>query len=206
METTQVILFVMASILVILSPGQDMVLVMSRGIAQGARAGMITAAGVSTGLLAHTALATAGVGALLLASASLFNVVKMIGAMYLFYLGVRLLLSRADLDVRHTESRSYRRMFSEGALSNISNPKITIFYFAFLPQFVSADTQNPAWYLMLLGMGFAILTLLIKAPIGYCAGAASQWIRQRPAVRKLINRVSGSMLIGFGLQLALDER
>ncbi len=206
METAQVVLFVMASILVILSPGQDMVLVMSRGIAQGARAGMVTAAGVATGLLAHTALATAGVGALLLASASLFYVVKLVGAIYLFYLGVRLLLSRSDLDIGHAEARSYRRMFSQGALSNLSNPKITIFYFAFLPQFVSADTQNPAWYLLLLGMGFAVLTLLIKAPIGYCAGVASQWIRARPAAIKLINRISGCMLIGFGLQLALDER
>ena len=206
METTQILLFVMASILVILSPGQDMVLVMSRGISQGARAGIVTAVGVSAGLLAHTALASLGVGALLLASATLFNVVKVIGAIYLFYLGLRLLLSTSEFGVHQSGSRSYRKMFSEGAISNISNPKITIFYFAFLPQFVSAVIQNPAWQLMLLGIGFSLLTLLIKVPIGYCAGAASRWIRERPAAGKLINRISGSVLIGFGLKLALDER
>jgi threonine/homoserine/homoserine lactone efflux protein len=206
MTDTQILMFVMTSILVILSPGQDMVVVLSRGIGHGAKAGIVTATGVSVGLLGHTALTTLGVGALLLASATLFTVIKILGAAYLLYLGLRLILKPTALNLQQSGARSYRRVFSEGALSNISNPKITIFYFAFLPQFISADADNPTVILMLLGIAFALLTWLIKAPIGYFAGKASQWIQSRPRVIASINRVSGAVLIGFGAKLALEQR
>jgi len=207
MNEAQMLMFAMTSLLVILSPGQDMLLVMSRGMTLGSKAGIVTAGGVGVGLLGHTALATLGVGALLMASEFLFTVLKYLGAAYLVYLGIRLLLSASvGLDRIATQPKSCSKMFVEGAISNISNPKITIFYFSFLPQFISSDVHNPAYYLLLLGVGFSLLTLLVKVPIGYFAGTAATWIRSRPTVIRMINRVSGSVLVGFGIKLAMEDR
>ena len=123
------IVFIIASIIVIITPGQDMILVMSRSISQGSKAGVATAAGVSVGLLGHTILATFGLGALLRASDVFFTIMKFLGAAYLFYLGIKIFLSRnAGLNTRELPATSLRKVFFQGALSNLSNPKIAIFY------------------------------------------------------------------------------
>lgn len=206
METLPV-LFVVTSLILILTPGQDMLLVMSRSISQGSKAGVATAAGVSTGLLGHTALATLGLGAVLSASELLFVAIKLVGAAYLIYLGIRLLLSRqSDLDTEKLSQTSLKKMFLQGAISNISNPKITIFYFAYLPQFVPAGEVNPTLRLLLLGASFAVLTFIVKGPIGYGAGILSGWLRARPKVIGWTHRLSGLVLIGLGLRLALARR
>jgi threonine/homoserine/homoserine lactone efflux protein len=207
MNEPQIVFFLVTSLLVILIPGQDMVLVMSRGMTQGARAGIVTAAGVSVGLLGHTLLAALGLGALLLSSELLFTVLKYIGAMYLAYLGIRLIATQAtELELESPSRKPLERLFIEGSLSNISNPKVSIFYFAFLPQFMSADIKNPTIYLIVLGVSFSVLTFLVKAPIGFFAGVASTWIRTRPIVLQVINKISGTVLIGLGVKLALEQR
>ena len=207
MSEAQILLFIATSLVVILLPGQDLVLVMSRGVTRGAASGLVTAAGVSTGLLGHTLLATAGLGALLLASPTLFTLLKFAGAAYLAYLGGRLLFgAAAGLDLETVRAVTLKRQFAEGALSNLSNPKITIFYFAYIPQFVSADSTAPTLYLLLLGAGFALMTFLVKAPIGYFAGVASAWVQSRDSLLALINRLSGVMLIGLGLELVFESR
>ena len=201
------LLFLTASLVVILSPGQDMVLVFSRGLGQGARAGIATAAGVSTGLLGHTVLAAFGLGAILRTSETLFLVLKFVGAAYLIYIGIRLLLTGAShLEMRTSAARPIARLFREGALSNLSNPKVAMFYFAFLPQFVPASAEHPTTIVFVLGVVFAALTFLIKAPVGYFSGTLSTWLRSRPSVLKWISRTSGTILIGLGLRLALEKR
>src|SRR5262249_3194306 len=176
-------LFVAASLVLIATPGQDMILVMSRSVAHGASAGVATAAGVSVGLVGHTLLATLGLGAILRASEWLFIALKLVGAAYLIYLAIALLRTRrGDLALGLTVGRSPARLFLDGALSNLSNPKIAIFYFAFLPQFVVAGTEHPALQLFALGLTFAVLTFLVKAPVGFFAGALSNWLRRRPSV------------------------
>jgi threonine/homoserine/homoserine lactone efflux protein len=207
MSDSQIIFFVVTSLVVILIPGQDMLLVMSRGITQGSRAGIVTAAGVSVGLLGHTCLAAFGLGAILMASEILFTLLKYIGAAYLVYLGIRLILSQTnEFEIKNSQPIAFKKLFFVGALSNLSNPKITIFYFAFLPQFISSDNLNPTAYLLLLGGGFSLLTFLVKGPVGYFAGIASRWIRSRPIIIKAINRISGSVLIGLGIKLAFERR
>jgi threonine/homoserine/homoserine lactone efflux protein len=202
MSQAQFLLFFLTSLVVIVTPGQDMLLVMSRAVAQGSRAGIATAAGISTGLLGHTLLAALGLGSILLASELLFTVLKVIGAGYLIYLGVRLVLTRsASLALAQKKTRPLKSLFREGALSNLSNPKITVFYFAFLPQFIAPDAQSPTVLLLLLGATFAVLTFLVKAPVGYFAGALSSWLRARELVLKWLDRASGVVLIGFGLSL-----
>jgi threonine/homoserine/homoserine lactone efflux protein len=201
------VLFIVASLAVIITPGQDMMLVMSRSLTQGAAAGVVTAAGVSVGLLGHTVLATLGLGAILQASEWLFFALKIAGALYLVYLGVTLIrATRADLDAGSGTQRSLGRLFLDGALSNLSNAKIVVFYLAFLPQFVPASAQQPTLSIFVLGVAFAVLTFLIKGPVGVFAGALSGWLRARPAVLAWVYRSSGAILIGLGVKLAFERR
>ena len=201
------LLFFIASIVVITTPGQDMILVMSRSIAQGPAAGVATAAGVSVGLVAHTMLATLGLGALLRTSQWAFVVLKLVKTAYFIYLGVKLLRTHdAELHVGSTAGRSVARLFADGALSNIANPKIAVFYFAFLPQFVQPGAQHPTLTILVLGLLFALITFAVKGPVGWFAGRLSGWLRARPAVLLGLYRGSGLILIGLGLRLALQRR
>jgi threonine/homoserine/homoserine lactone efflux protein len=200
-------LFVVASLAIIVTPGQDMILVMSRSIAQGARAGVATAAGVSAGLVGHTLLATAGLGAILRTSEWLFTALKFAGAAYLVFLGIQLLRTPSGaLAVPAGEPRSTCRLFADGALSNLANPKIAVFYFAFLPQFVPQGAVNPTLSVFVLGLLFAVLTFLVKGPVGLGAGLLSRWLRERPGVLAWLNRASGTVLIGLGVRLAFERK
>lgn len=207
MIDAQWLLFLVASLAVIATPGQDMILVMSKSLAQGTRAGLATAAGVSVGLVGHTLLATLGLGALLRTSDWLFTGIKLAGAAYLVYLGVQLLRTRqAHLVHDATRAESQMRLFATGAMSNISNPKIAVFYFAFLPQFVSPNAQAPTLTIFALGLVFAALTFFIKGPAAMFAGRLSSWFRTRPAALLGLYRLSGLVMIGLAVRLALTRR
>jgi threonine/homoserine/homoserine lactone efflux protein len=202
-------LFIVASIVLIVTPGQDMILVMSRSIAQGSAAGVATAAGVSVGLVGHTLLATLGLGAILRTSEWLFVALKLVGAAYLVYLGVQLLRSsRRDLAIiaGAAAPRSLLRLFGDGALSNVSNPKIAVFYFAFLPQFVLPGALHPTLSVFVLGLAFAALTFLVKGPVGLAAGLLSGWLRSHPRALAWLYRCSGVVLIALGARLAFERR
>jgi threonine/homoserine/homoserine lactone efflux protein len=201
------LVFIAASLLLIATPGQDMVLVMSRSIAQGSAAGIVTAAGVSVGLVGHTVLATLGLGALLRASEWLFLGFKLAGAAYLVYIGVQLLRTRqSELAISAGAPKSLRRLFVDGALSNISNPKIAVFYFAFLPQFVLPGATHPTLSVFVLGLVFAGLTFLVKGPVGLVAGVLSAWLRAHPRFLVWVFRTSGAVLVGLGVKLAFERR
>jgi threonine/homoserine/homoserine lactone efflux protein len=201
------VLFTLASLVLIATPGQDMVLVMSRSIAQGPAAGVATAAGVCVGLLGHTGLVMLGLGALLQASEWLFVALKLAGAAYLVWLGFGLLRSRSlDVPSAALPPRSLVRLFADGALSNLSNPKIAIFYFAFLPQFVDPAAAFPTLTVGALGVWFAVLGFFVKGPVALAAGLLSGWLRARPFVLAWLYRTSGLVLIGLGLRLALERR
>jgi threonine/homoserine/homoserine lactone efflux protein len=206
MSETQLLLFVVTSLLIIITPGQDLVLVLSRGITKGAKAGVATAAGVSLGLIGHTLLATFGLGTILMASDIIFTIIKFVGAIYLVYLGYKLMTSKSHLPRINTDnSISLWKCFSSGAFSNISNPKITIFYFAYLPQFLSSSQYNHM-NLLLLGTLFAVLTFFVKGPIGYLGGKLSKWILNNGSFLKWLNRTSGAVLICLGVKLALEKK
>lgn len=201
------LLFVAASLVLIATPGQDMILVMSRSLSQGPGAGVATAAGVSTGLLGHTVLATLGLGAILRTSEWMFLALKLVGAAYLIYLAVGLLRTRsAELLLRDAPVRSPSRLFFDGAFSNISNPKVAVFYFAFMPQFVLPGAAHPTLSVFALGLAFAGLTFLVKGPVGLMAGFLSSWLRSRPRALVWLFRSSGAVLMGLGVKLALERR
>jgi len=201
------LVFTVASLVLIVTPGQDMVLVMSRSIAQGPAAGVATAAGVSIGLVGHTVLATLGLGAVLRTSECLFLALKLAGAAYLVYLGIGLLRTKGgELVVQTSSPRSLVRLFADGALSNVSNPKIAIFYFAFLPQFVMPGATHPTLSMFVLGLAFAALTFVVKGPVGFFAGLLSGWLRSRPRVLVGLYRSSGAVLVALGVKLAFERR
>lgn len=207
MAESQLLLFVVTSLLLIITPGQDMLLVMSRSISQGSKAGIATAGGVCVGLVGHTILATLGLGALLSASESLFTAVKLVGAAYLFYLGIRMIKSKGEkIEVQNSTSAPLPVLFFQGMISNLSNPKIAIFFFAYLPQFVPTGAPHPTTMLLELGLAFAALTFMVKAPVGYGAGVLSGWLRSRPLVQTWINRIGGIVLLGLGVKLAFERR
>lgn len=201
------LLFLAASIALIATPGQDLILVMSRSVTQGQAAGLVTALGISTGLVVHTILVTLGLGVILQTSEWLYFAVKTVGAAYLVYLGIRAILSANDtLALSRGEARSLRRLFFDGAFSNIANPKVAVFFLAFLPQFVSVDSASPTAALLVLGLSLAGLTFVIKGPLALFAGRLSSWFRRRPAVLSWLHRTSGAVLIGLGVKLALERR
>ncbi|RDE19722.1 LysE family translocator [Motiliproteus coralliicola] len=206
MLDSSLLVFILTSLLIILSPGQDMVLVLSRSIARSSTAGLVTAAGISSGLLGHTLLVAAGLGALLQASELAFSLMKYLGAAYLIYLGFKAFRAPPlSLDSPVGQSDKLMSLFWQGALSNLANPKIAIFYFAYLPQFVSPTSDNAAFTLLALGTLFAVLTFVVKMPIGLLAGKLSGWIRSRPSVQIWLNRSSGGLLMALGLRLATDN-
>jgi len=201
------LLFIAASLVLIATPGQDMILVMSRSVAQGTAAGVVTAGGVGIGLVGHTILATLGLGAILRTSEWLFVALKLVGAAYLIYLGIGLLRTRqSGLPIGGQAARTLGRLFVDGAVSNLSNPKIAIFYFAFLPQFVSPSAQHPTLTVFVLGLAFAGLTFVVKAPVGMFAGRLSAWLRSRPSVLTWVFRSSGAILVALGVRLAFERR
>lgn len=200
-------LFIVTSLVLIITPGQDMILVMTRSIAQGSAAGVSTAAGVSVGLFGHTILVTLGLGAVLQASEWLFTLLKLVGAVYLVYLGVHLVRSKKnDLIISGGKPRSLLRLFFDGAFSNISNPKIAVFYFAFLPQFVKPGNAHPALSIFVLGLLFAGLTFIVKGPVGLTAGILSNWLRSHTMCLTWLYRSSGMILIGLGVKLAFERK
>jgi len=201
------LLFLTASVILIATPGQDLILVMSRAVTQGVVAGVVTALGIGTGLLVHTALAALGLGVILKTSEWLFMTMKVAGAAYLVYLGIQALRRAHDtLALAHGAPRAPSRLFMDGAICNIANPKIAIFYLAFLPQFVSPSADNPTASLLVLGLAFATLTFVIKGSLAIFAGRLSHWLRAHPAVLAWLHRASGTVLIGLGIKLALERR
>jgi len=201
-------LYVLASLALIVTPGQDMIYVITRSLAQGRLAGVCSAIGVIIGILVHTALAALGVGAILHASESLFLALKLVGAAYLVYLGIRLLLARGGLDAAPGTGarRSYLSLVWQGVLSNVTNPKIVLFFFAFLPQFVDPASAHPTRDLVFLGVLYALLGLPVKCAVGLAAGSLSERVLRNPDALAWVNRASGAVLVGLGLRLAATDR
>jgi threonine/homoserine/homoserine lactone efflux protein len=197
-------LYIVASLALILTPGQDMIYVIGRSLAQGRVAGLCSAIGVIIGILVHTALAAIGVGAILQASETLFTVLKLAGAAYLVYLGIRMILTReVAIDTSAGGARATRlRLVLQGVLSNVTNPKIILFFFAFLPQFVDPASEHPTRSLIALGVLYALLGLPVKCAVALIAARLSDRMRRTPAALAWMNRACGALLVALGVRLA----
>ena len=199
--------FIAASLALIVTPGPDMLYVISRGIAQGRATALIASIGISLGLLTHTMLAAFGLSILLAQSPVAFLVVKYAGAAYLVYLGARALLSgeRLALSKRGISLR-HGAAFRQGLLSNVLNPKAALFVQAFLPQFVVPERGDPATQVLVLGAILIVMGLAFHIAVAWFAGAIGGWLRRRPGLDAWLRRLTGSIFVGLGLRLALPER
>ncbi|WP_077000708.1 LysE family translocator [Variovorax sp. KK3] len=202
--------FIAAGLLLNLTPGPDVLYVVTNSLRSGTRAGIVAGLGITAGCFVHIFAAAAGVGALLSASVTAFTVLKYIGAAYLLYLGARMLLSRAasptDLDatVAAGPQRSLRAIFLGGFWSNVLNPKVVLFFLAFVPQFIQPEAGNKALAFVLLGMLFNFNAI----PVNVAWALAAGWMARRRTVQRgmqWFERVAGVLFIGFGLKLALAD-
>jgi RhtB (resistance to homoserine/threonine) family protein len=213
MPTDQLLLFMAAGWLLNLTPGPDVLYIVSHALRSGVRAGVVAGLGITAGCFVHIAAAALGVGALLATSAMAFAVLKWLGAAYLLWIGVRMLFARAPgnssvmavAPASTTPAAPLRRVFIGGFWTNVLNPKVAIFFLAFVPQFIAPAVQNKALAFVLLGVLFNVNAIPVN--MGWAVAAA--WMSRRMGVvqRGLhwLDRVAGAMFVGFGIKLALSQ-
>lgn len=207
MEISNLIYFIAVSMLLTIAPGPDILYVITQSISQGKKAGIATALGLCTGLIVHTVAAAFGVSAILQQSAIAFKILKYAGAIYLFFLAWKAFREKnnllSDLSTKNKDSTS---LYRQGILMNILNPKVGLFFLAFLPQFVNSKAGNVPGQMVLLGILFMLQTILIFTTVAIFAGALGKKISSMPNISKYINYVKASIFALIGLKLALTDR
>jgi threonine/homoserine/homoserine lactone efflux protein len=206
-EPSKFALFIGVSWALIIAPGPDMIYVITRGVTHGRRAGILSAIGVVCGILVHTTAAAFGLTLILQTSAFAFLFVKFIGAAYLLYLGIKALRDKSTFHLQTSAPMTKpSALFWQGILSNVLNPKIAIFFLAFLPQFVDQGGGHIAWQMVILGLTFACFGLCFLLVVGYSSGTIGRWLTYRPQYAQYFQRLAGGILIVLGIRLALTER
>ena len=209
-DLQQLLLFMAAGWLLNLTPGPDVLYIASQSLRSGPRAGIVAGLGITAGCFVHVGAAALGLGALLAASAIAFSVLKWLGAAYLLWVGVRLLLARtpqaADLNAlaRQQPDVGLRAVFLGGFWTNVLNPKVAIFFLAFVPQFIAPDAADKTLAFLLLGALFNVNSVPVN--VGWALAAA--WMARRGAVQRSLHwldRAAGVLFIAFGLRLALAD-
>lgn len=212
--TQDLSLFIISGLLLNIAPGPDSLLIMTRSATQGWRAGSAAAFGIGAGTCVHVLAAALGLSALLAASSWAFTAVKAAGAAYLLYLGLSMLLSRnktpaqaAPATATATASTpNYRKIFAQGFLTNVLNPKVALFFLAFVPQFIAPQAENKALAFILLGAIFNFNSMLWCNGLALFTDQASRRLRVNPALGLWLNRAIGALFLSFGLKLALAEQ
>lgn len=194
-----------AAIVLLIIPGPAVLYIIARSVDQGRKAGMASSSGIATGGLAHVLAATLGLSALLVSSAMAYSVVKYAGAAYLIYLGIKKLRERpaAADGVQQVQPAPLRRIYTQGILVQILNPKTAIFFFAFLPQFVNPTRGSVTVQFLALGMLFTVMGFLSDSLWALTAGSAAGWFQSNPKCLRHQHQVSGMVYIGLGMATAL---
>ncbi|SFV15806.1 LysE family translocator [Pseudoduganella namucuonensis] len=222
-------LFIVSGLLLNIMPGPDSLLIMARSATQGWRAGCAAALGIGAGTMVHVTAAAVGISALLATSAAAFSVVKWVGAAYIIYMGVGMLRARLKPEAEpgdrpsapHTSAefgaadrgsvpglkpQAYGRIFAQGFLTNVLNPKVALFFLAFVPQFISADSSNKAAAFFILGCIFNVNGMLWCNGLALFTAFASARLKVKPLVALWLNRVTGGLFLALGARLALSEQ
>ncbi|HTY04730.1 MAG TPA: LysE family translocator [Rhodocyclaceae bacterium] len=200
----QVTGFLAAAILITLAPGPDNLMVLGLGMARGRRAGISFGLGCALGCLSHTTLAALGISALIAASPVAFAVLRVAGGAYLLWLGIQALRSARPVAAGAAPdmtTESAGRLFVKGVIANAVNPKVILFFLAFLPQFVDAARGRAAWQTAQLGLVFTVQAALIFAAIGWSAGRLGRWLARRPGLGAWLDRIAGGIFVALGLRL-----
>ncbi len=198
-------LFFVAAAVLLITPGPAVLYIVARSIDQGRVAGIVSMLGIGVGTLFHVAAAAFGLSALLLSSALAFNVVKYLGAAYLIYLGVRKLMERdATAPPGPTEPRTLARIFYEGVIVNLLNPKTALFFFAFLPQFVDLSRGGVTGQIVFLGVLFVLMGMVSDGLWALAAGTAGHWLRGHLGFLRMQRYFAGTVFIALGLTTAVS--
>lgn len=203
-------LFIISGLLLNMIPGPDSLLIMSRSAAQDWRAGSAAALGIGSGTLIHILAAALGLSAILTTSITAFNIVKYIGAAYLVYMGISLVLSKKSLANKENQpsdktAMPLRKIYLQGFLSNVLNPKIAVFFLAFVPQFIDTNAEHKAWAFIFLGLVFNFNGMLWCHFLAISSAFASKRVKTSPVVVQWLNRVLGVFFVSFGVKLALNK-
>jgi threonine/homoserine/homoserine lactone efflux protein len=201
-----VFLFLVAAMMLTLAPGPDNIYVLTRGIAQGKTAGLVAALGFSSGLFFHTLLAVLGFAAVIKAYPAAYHALQYAGAAYLVYLGIRTLRSAASMSLDATMTPvSLSRIYWQSVIANILNPKVTLFFIAFLPQFVNVQAGHVAWQMLLLAVVFILQALAIFSAIAFFSGIVGAYFQRQARAALYLNRLAGCAFVGLGIRIALPE-
>ncbi len=202
--------FILSGWLLNLTPGPDVLYIVSNALRHGTRAGIVAAFGITAGCFVHIFAAGLGVSALLASSATAFNVLKWLGAAYLVYMGIRMLLSKADkvvdiaaISCNAASVQSFRAIFFSGFFTNVLNPKVALFFLAFVPQFIAPGASHQALAFLILGVLFNLNAIPVNVGYAVLAGWASQRTAAIRTSAHWLGRLAGVMFIGFGIRLAL---
>lgn len=194
--------FVSAAVLLTLMPGPDILFVITQSITQGKKSGIVFALGLCTGLIFHIAAVSLGISVLIKESPAAFWGLKVCGSAYLIYLGVKVFLGRKrsvfELD---TDGRAVRKLYRKGILMNLLNPKVILFFLAFLPQFIAPEVENPAWQICLLGFIFIGQALLVFSTVALLSARLAGSLMQNPRAALVINIVTSLIYIAIGLSI-----
>jgi threonine/homoserine/homoserine lactone efflux protein len=200
-------LFVLSGILLNLTPGQDTFFILANSLGGGRRAGIAAALGIAAGTVVHTTAAALGLSAILATSATAFTVVKLLGAAYLIFIGLRALTSRSFLPADPTVERagSAYAAFQRGIVTNLLNPKVALFFLAFLPQFIDPGSERKVEAFLLLGGTFITTGLAWCLVLAVAAAEFRGLLIRRPGVGSVLSRVAGATFVALGLRLALHR-
>jgi threonine/homoserine/homoserine lactone efflux protein len=198
-------LFFIASLLLNLTPGNDMLYVASRSISQGIKAGIMSALGIFVGCFVHITAAVLGISIIISKSAYAFEAVKFAGAGYLIYLGVKAIISKPNVNTTNEKPSkpNYWKLFKQGVVTNALNPKVAIFFLSFLPQFIDAGSPFFKVQLFTLGLWFAVQGTSVLLIVACILGKSKDFFKQNPRVWLIQEKITGFILIGLGIKIAL---
>jgi threonine/homoserine/homoserine lactone efflux protein len=205
-EKTAFLTFLVAALALNLAPGPDMLYVIGRSVGQGRKAGIVSSLGVFVGCWVHILAAAFGIAALLRSSPMAFNAVRYAGAAYLIYLGIRMLAQKTDLSSQSLKTENLTSIFRQGAITNVLNPKVAIFFLAFLPQFIDARRGSVALQIVLLGLIFNVGGTLVNLAVAYAGGTLGELLRRNQTIARLQRRFTGMIFVGLGLRLAWQRK
>ncbi|WP_201555196.1 LysE family translocator [Psychrobacter immobilis] len=207
--------FILAAILLNLTPGTDSMYIITRSISQGQTAGFYSVLGITSGILVHTLLASLGLSVLLANSPTAFMVVKYVGAAYLCYLGLKMLLSKKSNSIANSLSKDEHtidkqnvdswQIYKQGVLTNTFNPKVALFFLAFFPQFIDSSYAYGMLSFLMLGLTFATTGFIWCLCLALLAARFSTRLRENPSIETMLNRISGMVFIGLGIKLLTEK-
>ncbi|QWG81076.1 MULTISPECIES: LysE family translocator [Bacillus cereus group] len=193
--------FLLTGILLNLIPGADTMYIVGRSISQGRKAGVYSVFGSITGSLVHTLLVAFGLSIILTKSIVLFNTIKVIGVIYLVYLGIKMILDKTNVAFQASSNKlNIRKIYLQGLLTSLTNPKVSLFFIAFLPQFIDTKASGPMPFIIL-GITFTVTGLLWCLFVAYFSSYVTKKLRGNQKVGMILNKVTGMIFIGMGLKL-----